>query len=86
VLDAHPTYRQSCTLHALNRLSRNGLIILDDSTKYGDAADLLEEAGLTRIDFSGISPNEYHVQTTSFFLSPDFRPKLRKDYQPLGPP
>lgn len=86
VLDAHPTYRENCTVHALNRVHDNGLIILDDSTKYPDAANTLEEAGLTRIDYSGISPNEYHVQTTSFFLKPNFKPKLRTDYVPLGPP
>jgi len=86
ILDAKPEFRSHCIENAFSRLKDSGVIILDDSSRYENAARYFETVGLTRIDYTGIAPFEFYAQTTSFFLTPNFKPKRIVGYQPVGAP
>jgi hypothetical protein len=71
--------RLRCSRHALERLRRGGMIILDNSDWLPESARVLREAGLIQVDMTGFAPISGHTQTTSFFLDRGF------DFRPRGP-
>jgi hypothetical protein len=73
-------FRKKCAKQALDKLSDNGLIILDNSDRTPDICLLFRRRGLTQIDFTGFGPINPYIWTTSLFLSKNFSPiyKIRK--------
>jgi hypothetical protein len=85
LIDALPAFRRGCVGPALERLSKRGMIILDDATFYPHAAEALRNAGLIEIDVTGFSALEDNLQTTSLFLSRDFDLPRRTTHSPAPP-
>lgn len=61
-------YRYDCAEVAINYLSNDGLIILDDSERYPELCSTLREHDLIQVDFFGLAPIVYYTKTTSLFL------------------
>jgi len=66
-------WRPRCARAALNHLTPNGMVILDNSDRYANTAAYLREAGLLQVDFSGFGPVNYYTWTTSVFFRRSFR-------------
>jgi hypothetical protein len=78
--------RLACAREALKKLKRDGMIILDNSDWHPRTAALLRRAGLVQVDFSGFSPINAYVGTTSFFLGRGFRNRPAGSRQPIPQP
>ncbi|MCY1542979.1 hypothetical protein D9M68_787620 [compost metagenome] len=65
--------RVNCCIHAINALTEQGVIVLDDSERevYEDARLFLTEKGFKEIPFSGISPGLFYEKRTSVFYKSD---------------
>lgn len=65
--------RVNCCLQAINALSDQGVIVLDDSERdfYQPAVVALKEAGFKQLDFSGISPGLFYRKSTTVFYRAD---------------
>jgi len=65
--------RVNCATRAVDALSPNGVIVLDDSEreKYKPAIDFLVKNGFKHIAFSGISPGLFYLKSTSVFYKED---------------
>lgn len=61
--------RVNCCIQSFNALTKNGIIILDDSErdKYNEARIFLKNNGLKELSFSGISPGFFYRKATSLF-------------------
>lgn len=61
--------RVNCCIQSINALTKNGIIILDDSErdKYNQARLFLKEKGFKELSFSGISPGFFYRKATSLF-------------------
>ncbi|MBE7175721.1 MAG: FkbM family methyltransferase [Mucilaginibacter polytrichastri] len=61
--------RVNCCIQAVNAISENGVIVLDDSERdfYRPAIDFLGEKGFRHLPFSGISPGLFYHKSTSIF-------------------
>lgn len=70
VVDGAERYRSAKA--ALTALAPGGMIILDNAEWYPNTADMLAQAGLIEMRFSGFSPINAFTSTTSAFLSRDF--------------
>lgn len=70
VVDGAERYRSAKA--ALSALAPGGMIILDNAEWYPNAAQMLAEAGLIEVRFSGFSPINAFTSTSSAFLSRDF--------------
>ncbi len=78
-------WRRRCALEALGHLRAGGMIILDNGDKYRDAAQVLREAGLLQVDFSGFGPINSYTWTTSMFVRADTRLQAGlRDPAPVG--
>ena len=80
-------WRRECAQLALQCLSPDGMIILDNADWYPTIAEQMRANGLLEVDFSGFSPLAWFATTTSFF----FRPStiLQRGFhnpQPIGGP
>lgn len=64
--------RVECAKNALPALSKDGIIIWDNSDrdKYNEAYDLLKRNGFGRIDFWGIGPMNVREWSTAVFYRP----------------
>lgn len=60
--------RFKCVVNAMLKLSKRGIIILDNSDWYLNAAKLLCENGFVQVDFYGHSPNNSFPSKTSLFF------------------
>lgn len=60
--------RAACARHAVTKIKKNGIIILDNSEAYQSAANVLRGAGLIQVDFIGPAPLVHTWQCTSFFF------------------
>ncbi|MEL6330115.1 MAG: hypothetical protein AAFR38_10665 [Planctomycetota bacterium] len=60
-------WRNACVGRGLARLADDGMVILDNSDWYADAAATLRGAGFVPIDFSGFGPINPYCWTTSVF-------------------
>ncbi|MET0570851.1 MAG: FkbM family methyltransferase [Pedobacter agri] len=65
--------RVRCCKYSLEALSKNGVIVLDDSERevYDPARIFLKEQGFKEISFSGISPGLFYEKATSVFYKAD---------------
>jgi hypothetical protein len=65
--------RVNCCKQAVNALSANGVVVLDDSErdKYKQAVDFLLNSGFKHLSFSGISPGLFYRKSTSVFYKSD---------------
>ncbi|TJZ62076.1 FkbM family methyltransferase [Sphingobacterium olei] len=61
--------RVSCIKNAVQRLTKSGVIIFDDSerAKYAEIFPLMESLGFKHIPFTGIAIGAIHGKTTSLF-------------------
>lgn len=67
--------RLACAKAIEGRLREGGLVVLDNSDWYPNAASALRDQGLIQIDFPDFRPDHYYRCSTSMFLHPQFRPK-----------
>ncbi len=65
--------RVNCCMHAVNALSENGVIVLDDSERefYQSAVHSLQNQGFRHIEFTGISPGLFYRKATTIFYKGD---------------
>jgi hypothetical protein len=65
--------RVNCCKQAVNALSANGVVVLDDSErdKYKQGVDFLINNGFKHLSFSGISPGLFYRKSTSVFYKSD---------------
>jgi hypothetical protein len=61
-------WRNECAKAAIQHLSSEGIIILDNSDWYVDVVEYLDSLGLVRVDFSGPGPINNYSWTTSIFF------------------
>lgn len=61
--------RVKCTAYAVNFLTEDGVLILDNSERswYQKAKDIMEEKGFKRLDFQGMAPIVGHETCTTVF-------------------
>ncbi len=71
---------------ALPNLKPDGFVVLDNSDVWVKAAETLRTGGLIQVDLNGFAPAAQFEQTTSLFLAPGFRPKLRGRHLPAKTP
>lgn len=60
--------RTKCAAVAINYLTENGVIVLDNVERNADAKLILLEAEFTEIPFKGIGPTNEYEWTTSVFV------------------
>ena len=78
--------RFDCTIECVDKLQKNGMIILDNSDWFYKSASFLKnEMKLTQIDFHGFSPINNYILTTSIFLSREFDFPIKNNRQPNNP-
>lgn len=79
--------RYPCAEAALHKITKQGIIILDNTEWYPETANLLVENGYTQIDFSGFPPiNAFPSCTSIFYKKNDLINKKlkRPQWAPLG--
>ncbi|WP_026897700.1 FkbM family methyltransferase [Daejeonella oryzae] len=61
--------RVNCCLQAVNALTEDGVLILDDSERefYNPAIEFLKLKGFKELSFSGISPGLFYKKSTTVF-------------------
>ena len=75
--------RLKCCKAARGRLSKGGVIILDNSEWLPHSAAFLRSTGLIQIDMTGFAPMNAHPSTTSLFLDREFCPTTKASVQPV---
>ncbi len=73
------TRRRECAINAIKQISDGGLIILDNSDWYVQAAEVLRRSGLVQVDMSGFGPINDYTWSTSLYFHGSF------DLKPRGP-
>jgi hypothetical protein len=65
--------RVNCCKQAVDALSSNGVVVLDDSERefYREAIDFLLKRGFKQLAFTGISPGLFYRKATSVFYKDD---------------
>ena len=65
--------RVNCCKQAVNAVSANGVIVLDDSERdfYREGINFLKSKGYKELSFSGIAPGLFYFKSTSVFYKPD---------------
>ncbi len=65
--------RVKCTKLAVQKLNKNGIIILDDSERaaYSEVFSFMKEQGFKHLPFSGIAIGAIHNKCTSIFYRAD---------------
>jgi hypothetical protein len=65
--------RVNCCKQAVNAVSSNGVIVLDDSERdfYKEGINFLISKGFKELSFTGISPGLFYKKATSVFYRPD---------------
>lgn len=78
-------YRYECAKAAIKKISKKGIIILDNSEWYPKTSKLLRDKGYKQIDFSGFGPVVYFTWKTSFFFkSLELLEYKKLNYLPIG--
>lgn len=64
--------RVNCCKQAINAVTENGVIVLDDSERdfYHEGVVFLKSKGFKELSFSGISPGLFYRKSTSVFYKP----------------
>jgi hypothetical protein len=76
-------YRLECAEEAVKKITKNGMIILDNADWHEKTTQLLRDADLIQVDMAGFSPINPYTITTSFFLTRDFSFTPINDRQPI---
>lgn len=65
--------RVNCCKQAIDALSANGVVVLDDSERefYSEGISFLKSKGFKELSFSGISPGLFYRKSTSVFYKAD---------------
>lgn len=65
--------RVNCCKQAVNALSPNGVVVLDDTERefYNEGMEFLKRQGFKKLLFSGISPGLFYNKSTSVFYKAD---------------
>jgi hypothetical protein len=65
--------RVNCCKHAVDALSPNGVVVLDDSERdhYKGGIEFLLNNGFKQLAFTGISPGLFYLKATSVFYKDD---------------
>lgn len=77
--------RAACAVEACRFLNDTGMIILDNSDWYREAARILRDQGLIEVDMHGFGPLNPYTWTTSLFLRRRFDFTPRDGVQPRPP-
>ncbi len=75
--------RQECVIEALKKLKDDGMVILDNSERYGQTSAMLRAADLIEVDMAGFGPINNYTTTTSFYFRRNIRLKPLHDRQPM---
>lgn len=79
-------HRKECAAEALDHLTADGMIILDNSDWHPQCAAILRSADLIQIDFAGFGPVNNYTWVTSVFLRRSWRANHRgQDYRVACP-
>ncbi len=64
-------HRNECLINSVNKLSENGVIILDDSerSEYQNGIDFIHSKGFKSLEFWGISPGYLYKKSTMVFYN-----------------
>ena len=79
--------RYPCVETAIQKISDEGIIVLDNSEWYPNACALLREHGFMQVDFSGFSPINAFTSCTSLFVKnvEAFRHRqTEQEWTPIG--
>jgi hypothetical protein len=76
--------RLACARAVEGRLREGGMVVLDNSDWYPNAAAALRSQGLIQVDYPDFRPDHYYRCCTSLFLHPQFRPRLLGSRLPLA--
>ena len=74
--------RHRCVAESIKFVTDDGLIILDNSDWFPNAAKALREADLIEVDFSGFGPVNQYTWTTSIFFKRTVHVRPRADRLP----
>ncbi len=75
--------RYLCAKNVINRIRKDGLVILDNSDWYPNAAKFLKKnLDFIQVDFYGLRPSRPEAAVTSLFFSRKFNFKNKFDRQP----
>jgi hypothetical protein len=77
------SHRYECAVEALGKLRSDGFIILDNSEWKEKTSQLLREADLIEVDFSGFGPINDYTWTTSFYFNRNVKLTPAFDQQPI---
>ena len=76
-------WRHACVEAAMDKVRDDGLIVVDNSDRYPEAARRLRDNNRFQVDFSGFGPVNNYAWTTSIFLRAAVR--LQKGFAPPLP-
>lgn len=77
-------YRFDCAARAVNWVTSDGVVILDNSDWHPHTAAMLSGSGFLQVDFVGPGPLNAYAWATSFFFRPDcFLNKSRSSLAPV---
>ena len=86
VVDGPGETRFGCCRKAVNHISADGLIILDNSDSWPQCAAFLRTCNLIQVDFTGFAPLSVNAHTTSIFLTRKFSFSASDGLQPRRSP
>lgn len=72
-------FRTECSKIALNYLNNGGIIILDNSDWFKNAAKELNNANLIQVDFHGFGPINDYTWTTTFYFHQNYKFSYKGD-------
>ena len=72
--------RYLCALNVVNKIKKNGLVILDNSDWYPNTAKFIRDnLNFIQIDFYGFRPSKAEAAVTSLFFSREFSLKCKSE-------
>ncbi len=77
------SHRYDCTRSARERLSADGMLILDNADWFSNTTAFLRDSDLLEIDMAGFNPINGYISTTSLFLSRAVSLKPIGAHQPM---
>lgn len=75
-------HRLECAKNAVDKLSKGGMIILDNSDWFGNTGFFLKNNGFKQMDFIGPGPINRYSWSTSIFFKGDFSFDSLNKFQP----
>lgn len=81
VVDGAERYKSA--KYSINKLTENGIIVVDNTDWYPNTAFMLRNNGFTQLDFYGFSPNNSFPSITSLFYKNDYLLRQRNELHPV---